>query len=80
MRRWEQPSVDEGSNRIESPRQCRVGRLGPTLVLLSPAHSLAIGQGDADGDGHPNVGVLAFDLDGRNGPVVRRPLIRFTEG
>jgi len=51
--------------------------LGAALVVSAPRQSLAIGLGNPDGAGHPNVGLLAFDLDGPNGPI---PPIGFCTG
>ncbi len=35
-----------------------------TLTAVTATSALAIDGGTPDGDAHPNVGVLAFDLDG----------------
>jgi len=51
--------------------------LGAALLLWAPQPSLGIGLGDPDGAGHPNVGLLAFDLDGPGGPF---PPIAFCTG
>jgi hypothetical protein len=39
------------------------------LLASLPSQSLAIGGGVPDGNGHPNVGLLGFDLDGPGGEL-----------
>lgn len=41
--------------------------LAAVLLAMSAVPATAIEGGVADGDGHPNVGVLAFDIDGPGG-------------
>lgn len=39
------------------------------LAVLAPGQAHAIGGGDPDGAGHPNVGLIGFDLDGPGGAL-----------
>jgi len=39
------------------------------LLASLPSQSLAIGGGSPDGNGHPNVAFIGFDLDGPGGPL-----------
>lgn len=43
--------------------------LAAVLIAVISGPALAIGNGEPDGDGHPNVGLIGFDLDGPEGPL-----------
>ena len=51
-------------------RSTLVWTLVCAVVLASlPGESSAIGGGSPDGSGHPNVGVIGFDIDGPGGSL-----------